>query len=119
MAETNQPTPQPGTVPGPQKLNMSAAAFDIAKSAGLGTDEVKFKAFEHDFVKKFYEAVGLADIPDEFLTFSKFLEAYSGVLVKAVQNDLTIMNLTKRLAMFKLSENIQNTAEKPAETPAK
>ena len=34
--------------------------------------------------------------------------------MKSVQNDLAIMNLTKRLAMFKLSENIAATEDKPA-----
>ena len=29
------------------------------------------------------------------------------------QNDIAIMNLTKRLAMFRLSENIQATGDKP------
>ena len=91
------------------KVDMSAIAFDLAKKAGL-TDESKFKEFEKEFIKKFYEVIGLSDIPDEFLNFTKFIDAYSGVLVKSVQNDLAIMNLTKRLAMFKLSENIAQTA---------
>ena len=96
------------------KVDMSAIAFDLAKNAGWN-DERGFKQFEKDFVKKFYEVIGLSDIPDEFLNFTKFIDAYSGVLVKSVQNDLAIMNLTKRLAMFKLSENIAQTGEKPAE----
>lgn len=106
------------------KVDMSAIAFDLAKNAGWN-DERGFKQFEKDFIKKFYEVIGLSDIPEEFLTFTKFIDAYSGVLVKSVQNDLAIMNLTKRLAMFKLSENIAATGEKPAdggntgtETPA-
>ena len=94
------------------KVDMSAIAFDLAKKAGL-TDESKFKEFEKEFIKKFYEVIGLSDIPDEFLNFTKFIDAYSGVLVKSVQNDLAIMNLTKRLAMFKLSENIAQTGDKP------
>ena len=94
--------------------DMSELALKIAKDTGFGTDETKFKAFEKEFIKKFYEIIGLSDIPDEFLTFAKFVDAYSSVLVKSVQNDLAIMNLTKRLAMFKLSGEIQNTAEKPA-----
>ena len=97
------------------KVDMSAVAFDIAKTAGLADDKEKFSRFEKEFVKKFYEVLGLSDIPDEFLTFSKFLDAYSGVLVKSVQNDIALLQLTKRLSMFKLSENIQATAEKPAE----
>ena len=96
------------------KVDMSAIAFDLAKNAGWN-DEKRFKQFEKDFVKKFYEVIGLSDIPDEFLNFTRFIDAYSGVLVKSVQNDLAIMNLTKRLAMFKLSENIAQTAEKPKE----
>jgi hypothetical protein len=96
------------------KVDMSAIAFDLAKNAGWN-DERGFKQFEKDFIKKFYETIGLSDIPDEFLNFTKFIDAYSGVLVKSVQNDLAIMNLTKRLAMFKLSENIAQTGEKPAE----
>ena len=96
------------------KVDMSAIAFDLAKNAGWN-DERGFKQFEKDFVKKFYETIGLSDIPEEFLNFTKFIDAYSGVLVKSVQNDLAIMNLTKRLAMFKLSENIAQTGEKPAE----
>ena len=96
------------------KVDMSAIAFDLAKKAGLA-DETKFKEFEKEFIKKFYETIGLSDIPDEFLNFTKFIDAYSGVLVKSVQNDLAIMNLTKRLAMFKLSENIAQTGEKPAD----
>ena len=95
------------------KVDMSAIAFDLAKNAGWN-DERGFKQFEKDFVKKFYEVIGLSDIPEEFLNFTKFIDAYSGVLVKSVQNDLAIMNLTKRLAMFKLSENIAQTGEKPA-----
>ena len=104
------------------KVDMSAIAFDLAKNAGWN-DERGFKQFEKDFIKKFYEVIGLSDIPDEFLNFTKFIDAYSGVLVKSVQNDLAIMNLTKRLAMFKLSENIAQTedkkpsAEKPADEP--
>lgn len=94
------------------KVDMSAVAFDLAKNAGWN-DERGFKQFEKDFVKKFYELIGLSDIPEEFLNFTKFIDAYSGVLVKSVQNDLAIMNLTKRLAMFKLSDNIAQTADKP------
>jgi hypothetical protein len=96
------------------KVDLSAIAFDMLKNAGWN-DERGFKQFEKDFIKKFYELIGLSDIPEEFLTFTKFIDAYSGVLVKSVQNDLAIMNLTKRLAMFKLSENIAATGEKPAE----
>ena len=96
-----------------QKIDMSATALEIAKKTGFGSDETKFKEFEKEFIKKFYEVIGLSDIPDEFLNFSKFIDAYSGVLVKSVQNDLTILNLTKRLAMFKLSESIQATGDKP------
>jgi hypothetical protein len=110
--------------PNTNKVDMSAIAFDLAKNAGWN-DERVFKQFEKDFVKKFYEVIGLSDIPEEFLNFTKFIDAYSGVLVKSVQNDLAIMNLTKRLAMFKLSENISQTADKPEdggnaapETPA-
>ena len=98
--------------PNNNKIDMSAIAFDLAKNAGWN-DERGFKQFEKDFVKKFYEVIGLSDIPEEFLNFTKFIDAYSGVLVKSVQNDLAIMNLTKRLAMFKLSENIAATGEKP------
>ena len=96
-----------------QKIDMSATALEIAKKTGFGSDETKFKEFEKEFIKKFYEVIGLSDIPDEFLNFSKFIDAYSGVLVKSVQNDIAIMNLTKRLAMFRLSENIQATGDKP------
>lgn len=104
-----------------QKIDMSATALEIAKTTGFGSDEAKFKEFEKEFIKKFYEVIGLSDIPEEFLNFTKFIDAYSGVLVKSVQNDLAIMNLTKRLAMFKLSENIQASGEKqdpPAQAPA-
>ena len=94
------------------KVDLSAIAFDLLKNAGWN-DERGFKQFEKDFIKKFYELIGLSDIPEEFLTFTKFIDAYSGVLVKSVQNDLAIMNLTKRLAMFKLSENIAATEDKP------
>ena len=104
-----------------QKIDMSATALEIAKKTGFGSDETKFKEFEKEFIKKFYEVIGLSDIPDEFLNFSKFIDAYSGVLLKSVQNDLTILNLTKRLAMFKLSESIQATGEEnspSSETPS-
>lgn len=102
------------------KVDMSSVAFELAKSKGFGSDEAKFKEWEKEFVKKFYEVIGLSDIPDEFLNFTKFIDAYSGVLVKSVQNDIAIMNLTKRLAMFKLSENIAQTAQgkEPEEVPA-
>jgi hypothetical protein len=108
------------------KVDMSSVAFELAKEKGFGSDEAKFKEWEKEFVKKFYEVIGLSDIPDEFLNFTKFIDAYSGVLVKSVQNDIAIMNLTKRLAMFKLSENIAQTAAPtddgknaaPAEAPA-
>ena len=108
------------------KIDMSSVAFELAKTKGFGSDEAKFKEWEKEFVKKFYEVIGLSDIPDEFLNFTKFIDAYSGVLVKSVQNDIAIMNLTKRLAMFKLSENIAQTAAPtddgknaaPAEVPA-
>ena len=112
------------------KIDMSSVAFELAKTKGFGSDEAKFKEWEKEFVKKFYEVIGLSDIPDEFLNFTKFIDAYSGVLVKSVQNDIAIMNLTKRLAMFKLSENIAQTAaptddgknatpaQAPAEAPA-
>ena len=96
------------------KVDMSAIAFGLAKEKGFGSDEAKFKEWEKEFIKKFYEVIGLSDIPEEFLNFSKFIDAYSGVLVKSVQNDIMIMNMSKRLAMFKLSENIQATADKPA-----
>lgn len=96
------------------KVDMSSVAFELAKSKEFGSDETKFKEWEKEFVKKFYEVIGLSDIPDEFLNFTKFIDAYSGVLVKSVQNDIAIMNLTKRLAMFKLSENIAQTAQGPA-----
>lgn len=97
-----------------QKIDMSATALEIAKKTGFGSDEVKFKEFEKEFIKKFYEVIGLSDIPDEFLNFSKFIDAYSGVLVKSVQNDIAIMQLTKRLSMFRLSESIQATGEQNA-----
>ncbi len=102
------------------KVDMSSVAFELAKSKGFGSDEAKFKEWEKEFIKKFYEVIGLSDIPDEFLNFTKFIDAYSGVLVKSVQNDIAIMNLTKRLAMFKLSENIAQTAQvkEPEEVPA-
>lgn len=105
------------------RIDMSAEAFNLAKSIGFGSDEAKFKEWEKEFIKKFYEVIGLSDIPEEFLNFTKFIDAYSGVLVKSVQNDIAIMNLTKRLAMFRLSEGIQNTAAKPTnegntETPS-
>ena len=96
------------------KVDMSATALELAKSTGFGSDETKFKEFEKEFLRKFYEVIGLSDIPDEFLNFSKFIDAYSGVLVKSVQNDIAILNLTKRLSMFKLSESINATADKPA-----
>ena len=94
-----------------QKIDMSATALEIAKKTGFGSDEAKFKEFEKEFIKRFYEVIGLSDIPDEFLNFSKFIDAYSGVLVKSVQNDIAIMQLTKRLSMFRLSESIQATGE--------
>ena len=97
-----------------QKIDMSATALEIAKKTGFGSDEAKFKEFEKEFIKRFYEVIGLSDIPAEFLNFSKFIDAYSGVLVKSVQSDIAIMNMTKRLAMFKLSENIQATGEQNA-----
>ena len=96
-----------------QKIDMSATALEIAKTTGFGSDEAKFKEFEKSTIKKIYEIIGLSDIPDEFLNFSKFIESFSGILIKSVQNDLTILNLTKRLAMFKLSESIQATGDKP------
>ena len=106
MAEDNKhATPQ-------GKVDMSKVALDMAKETGFFCgDEDRFHTWERNFIKKFYETLGLSDIPDEFLTFSKFIDAYSGVLVKSVQNDLAIMNLTKRLAMFKLSDNIQASKE--------
>lgn len=96
-----------------QKIDMSATALEIAKKTGFGSDEEKFKEFEKSTIKKIYEIIGLSDIPDEFLNFSKFIESFSGILVRSVQNDIAIMNLTKRLAMFKLSESIQATGDKP------
>lgn len=104
-----------------QKIDMSATALEIAKKTGFGSDEAKFKEFEKSTIKKIYEIIGLSDIPDEFLNFSKFIESFSGILVRSVQSDIAIMNLTKRLAMFKLSENIQATGEQNApssETPS-
>lgn len=100
------------------KVDMSSIAFELAKSKGFGSDEAKFKEWEKEFIRKFYEVIGLSDIPDEFLNFTKFIDAYSGVLVKSVQNDLAIMQLTKRLAMFKLSENISQTSDKPTSEAA-
>lgn len=96
------------------KLDVSTIAFNIAKSAGLADDREKFNKFEGELIKKIYEVIGLSDIPEEFLNFTMFVDAYSGVLVKSVQADLSIMNLTKRLAMFRLSGEIQSTGEKPA-----
>ena len=96
-----------------QKIDMSATALEIAKKTGFGSDETKFKEFEKEFIKRFYEVIGLSDIPAEFLNFSKFTDSFSGILVRSVQNDIAIMNLTKRLAMFKLSESIQATGDKP------
>ena len=74
------------------KIDMSSVAFELAKEKGFGSDEAKFKEWEKEFVKKFYEVIGLSDIPDEFLNFTKFIDAYSGVLVKSVQNDIAIMS---------------------------
>lgn len=96
------------------KVDMSSIAFELAKEKGFGSDEAKFKEWEEGLVKKIYEVIGLSDIPSEFLNLTKFVEAYSSLLVKSVQNDIMIMNMSKRLAMFKLSENIQATADKPA-----
>ena len=94
-------------------MDMSQAAFKMAKDVGFGTDEGKFKEWEKTLIKKIYELMGLGDIPDEFLNFSKFVETYGSVLTKSVQNDITLMGLTKRLAMYKLSENIASTSQKP------
>ena len=96
-----------------QTIGMSATALEIAKKTGFGSDEAKFKEFEKSTIKKIYEIIGLSDIPDEFLNFSNFIESFSCILVRSVQNDIAIMNLTKRLAMFKLSESIQATGDKP------
>lgn len=101
------------------KIDVSGIAFDIAKTAGLADDRDKFNRFEAELIKKIYEIIGLSDIPEQFLTFSMFVEAYSSVLVKSVQNDLSIMNLTKRLAMFRLSGEIQSTGEKPEQKETK
>lgn len=102
----------------PGKVDMSKVALELAKETGFFCgDEDRFQKWEHDFIKKFYETIGLSDIPDEFLTFTKFIDAISGVLVKSVQNDIAIMNLTKRLAMFKLSENIAATSDNKVEVP--
>ena len=95
------------------KVDMSSIAFELAKEKGFGSDEAKFKDWEKSTIKKIYEIIGLSDIPDEFLNCSKFIESFSGILVRSVQSDIAIMNLTKRLAMFKLSENIQATGDKP------
>lgn len=95
------------------KVDMSAVAFELAKEKGFGSDEAKFKEWEKELVKKIYEIMGLSDIPDEFLNLTKFVEAYTSLLVKSVQNDIALMNLTKRLSMFRLSENIQATSDKP------
>ena len=97
----------------PGKVDMSKIALDMAKETGFFCgDKDRFQKWEHDFIKKFYETIGLSDIPDEFLNWKKFSDAYAGVLVKSVQTDIALMNMTKRLSMFKLSENIQATADK-------
>ena len=41
------------------KIDMSSVAFELAKTKGFGSDEAKFKEWEKEFVKKFYEVIGL------------------------------------------------------------
>lgn len=110
MAEDNRQA-EPG------KVDMSKIALDLAKETGFFCGDVdRFQKWEKEFIKKFYETIGLSDIPDEFLNWTKFADAYAGVLVKSVQTDLALMNMTKRLSMYKLSENIQATAATPIVT---
>lgn len=100
---TEQQTPH-----APQ-IDFSGDIFKIAVDTKLTTEANRagFDAFEKAFINYIYQRLGLKDVPDKYITFSQFVDAFASTLMQNVQKDVEILNLRRRLAMIGLANTIQ------------
>ena len=113
----------------PQQIDFSGEIFQVAVDCGLTTaaNREGFDKFEKGFINYIYQRLGLKDVPDKYITFAQFIDAFASTLMANVQKDVDILNLRRRLAMIGLANTIQKedkegTAQKveqaAAEAPA-
>ena len=93
----------------PQKIDFSGDIFKIAVNTKLTTEANRegFDAFEKAFVDYIYQRLGLKDVPEKYVTFEQFIDAFASTLMQNVQKDVEILNLRRRLAMIGLANTIQ------------
>ena len=93
----------------PQKIDFSGDIFKIAVNTKLTTEANRegFDAFEKAFVDYIYQRLGLKDVPEKYITFEQFIDAFASTLMQNVQKDVEILNLRRRLAMIGLANTIQ------------
>ena len=93
----------------PQKIDFSGDIFKIAVNTKLTTEANRegFNAFEKAFVDYIYQRLGLKDVPEKYVTFEQFIDAFASTLMQNVQKDVEILNLRRRLAMIGLANTIQ------------
>lgn len=107
------------------QIDFSGDLFKIAVECKLTTEANRagFDAFEKAFINYIYQRLGLKDVPDKYITFSQFVDAFASTLMQNVQKDVDILNLRRRLAMIGLANTIQEkdkdgTAQKVEEAAA-
>ena len=91
------------------QIDFSGDIFKIAVDTKLTTEANRegFNAFEKAFINYIYERLGLKDVPDKYITFPQFIDAFASTLMQNVQKDVEILNLRRRLAMIGLANTIQ------------
>ena len=101
-------TPQNNEQQVPQ-IDFSGDIFKLAVDSKLTTEANRegFDAFEKAFINYIYQRLGLKDVPDKYITFAQFVDAFASTLMQNVQKDVEILNLRRRLAMIGLANTIQ------------
>ena len=104
-------TPNTNEQQAPQtpQIDFSGDIFKLAVETKLTTEANRegFDAFEKAFINYIYQRLGLKDVPDKYITFSQFVDAFASTLMQNVQKDVDILNLRRRLAMIGLANTIQ------------
>ena len=110
-------------------VDPSTEIFNLAVAANMVGAEKRadFDAFEKATVTAMYKALGLTDIPDQYLTFTEMNKAFSTTLLKSIQAETAIKKLKelitairdenaelkKELSVVKLVDNMKNPLEAP------
>ena len=91
------------------QIDFSGDIFKLAVETKLTTEANRegFNAFEKAFINYIYQRLGLKDVPDKYITFAQFVDAFASTLMQNVQKDVEILNLRRRLAMIGLANTIQ------------